>query len=236
MVKNHLKSIAAPRDWALNRKEYKWAVKPLAGKHPLNDCISINFVIKKILNYAKTTKEVKKILNDGNFIVDKKQRKDYKFALGLMDVIEIPKLNEFYRVLHMKDGSLGLVAVENKETNLKLLKVIRKKVVKNGKMQLTFHDGRNILLDKFDGSVWDTAIFDLSTGKILKYIKLDKGNIVYFSGGTYKGLAGKVKDLVRQSKISRPMVIAEIDGKDCTTLMEYAFVVGKDKSEVKLNE
>ena len=234
MVKNHLKSIAAPKKWKFGRKKNKWLAKPLPGPHGLNNCLTVNFIVKNILNYAKTTKEVKKILGEGNVKIDKKLRKNYKFPVGIMDVFEVPQINQYYRVLYGKDGRLNLFSIDAKESNLKLLKIIRKNAVKNNKIQLTFHDGRNILLDKFDGKIGDTALFDIEKSQVSKFIDLGKGSLVYFHSGAYVGNLGKIKEIISEGKMSKPKVLVEVNGKDYVTLVDYAFVVGKDKPEIKI--
>src|SRR3989344_1569748 len=234
MGKNHLLRIAAPQGWSFNRRKSVWTARPLPGPHAINNCVTTNFVLKELLDHAKTTKEVKKILNDGDFVVDKKVRKDYKYPVGFMDIIEIPKLKEYYRTLYLPNGRLSLISIEEKDSNKKLLKVVRKTAVKKGKIQLTFHDGRNITMDNFDGKVGDTALFDLEKNNVIKFISLDKGTLVFLNGGGHIGSIGKVKEIIRESNLAKPKVLVEIDGKDYITFMDYAFVIGNDKPELNL--
>ena len=234
MVQNHLSRITAPKSWAISRKATKWTARPLPGMHPIDKCITVNFMLRDLLNYAKTRKEINKILNEGQLLVDKKIRKESKFATGLMDVIDIPKLNENYWVLYNAHGQFYLLPIDKKESNLKLLKVVRKTVVKNGKMQVTFHDGKNLLLDKFDGKIGDTALFDIEKYNVLKWLPFEKDSVVYLAGGKHTGAIGRIKDVIRAKNLEKPKVVVEIHGKEYTTLMEYAFVVGKNHPEIKL--
>ena len=64
MVKRHLSRLTAPKSWPIKRKSTKWITRPHPGPHTLKNCMSLNIVLKNILKYAKTTKEVKKILDD----------------------------------------------------------------------------------------------------------------------------------------------------------------------------
>src|SRR3989344_5576822 len=165
MGKNHIKRIAAPKSWDIKRKTYKFIARPMPGPHSVKFALTLNFLLRNVLEYAKTTKEIKMILTNKSILVDKKIRKDYKFPIGLMDVVEIPKLNEYYRVLYDTNGRLKLVKIDKKESNLKLLRIVKKSAVKKGKIQLTFHDGRNLVLDKFEGNVGDSALFDIENKK-----------------------------------------------------------------------
>ncbi|MBS3152337.1 30S ribosomal protein S4e [Candidatus Woesearchaeota archaeon] len=234
MVQNHLSRLAAPRVWGLKRKTTKWIARPIPGPHPLKLSLTLSFLLRDILEYAKTTKEVKKILNEGQILVDGVVRKEYRFPVGLMDVLEIPKLNEYYRVVYNNNGRFSLVAIKKDEIKLKLLRIIRKTVVKSGKLQLTFHDGRNILVNKFDGNVGDSVLFDLTKGNISKIINLKKGSLVYLSGGSHVGKFGKVKDVIKAKDLQKPKVIVEVDDSEYITIADYAFVLGDNKPEISL--
>jgi len=236
MGKNHIKRIAAPKSWDIKRKTYKFIARPMPGPHSVKSALTLNFLLRNVLEYAKTTKEIKMILTNKSILVDKTVRNDYKFPIGLMDVVEIPAMNEYYRMIYNSKGKLKLLSIDSKESNMKLLKVINKSIVKKGKIQLTFHDGRNILLDKFEGKVGDTALFDLQKKEIKKWLPLAENALVYLSGGGYVGSLAKIKGIIKARDLQKGKVLIEIDGKDYITLSDYAFVVGKDKSEIKVQE
>ncbi|MBI2148099.1 30S ribosomal protein S4e [Candidatus Woesearchaeota archaeon] len=234
MVQNHLSRIAAPNSWSLKRKTNKWIARPMPGPHSLNHSFTLSFLLNNILEYAKTAKEVRKILNDGDVLIDNIVRKESKFPVGLMDVIEIPKLKEFYRITYNNKGKFSLISIKKDEAKLKLLKIIRKSAVKGGKLQLTFHDGRNILLDKFNGKIGDSVLFDFDKKNINKILNLEKGSLVYLSGGSHIGKLGKIKNVIKSKDLQKPKVTVDIDGNEYITLAEYIFVLGKDKPEINL--
>lgn len=234
MAENHLSRLAAPKNWPIKRKTNKWIVRPLSGPHPINGSIPLSVLIRELLEHAKTAKEVKLILNKKNVLVDKVVRADYKFPVGLMDVVEIPELDEYYRVIFDKNGMFFVLPINKEESNLKLLKVIRKNLVKGGKIQVTLHDGRNILLDKFDGHVGDSVLFDIKNKSVKKLLTLEKNSLVYLYNGTYIGNIGNVKDLVNTQGLQKNKIMVEIDGKQHMTLSSYALVIGKNKSEINL--
>src|SRR3989344_3965189 len=119
MVKRHLSRLAAPKSWPIERKQNKWIVRPNQGPHSLEEGIPLGLAIRNILHQARTIKEVKKILIDKNILVDKKIRQDYKFPLGIMDVLELPKTKDSSRVLFNKKGKFTLKSINNEESNLK---------------------------------------------------------------------------------------------------------------------
>ena len=234
MGKNHLLNLNAPKSWKFNRRVNKFVARPIPGPHPIKRSLTLTFIFRELLEQAKTTKEIQRILTNGQVLIDKIIRKDVKYPVGLMDVIEIPKLEERYRMVLNKAGTLNLITINLKEADFKLLKVINKTVIKKGKFQITFHDGRNLLLDKAECNIGDSALFNLKEKKITKWIPLAKGSLIYLSDGGHVGSLGKVIDIIKARDLQKPKVLVEIDGKNYITLMSYSFVVGKDKPEINI--
>lgn len=234
MVQNHLSRISAPKSWQIKRKSTKWITRPMPGPHPLRSSFTLGFLLRDFLDYAKTNKEIKSILNGNNILVDGVVRKENKFPIGFMDLVEISKLGEYYRIVYNLNGKFSLVPIKKEESNIKLLMIVRKTPVKKGKLQITFHDGRNILADKFSGHVGDSVLFDLGKRYVNKILSLEPGSLVYLSGGAHIGRIGKVKQVIKAKDLQKPKVVVEIDGNEYITPTKYAFVVGKDKPEVNL--
>ena len=228
----HLKRINAPRDWAIKRKERKFIARPLPGPHALDSCITLNNLIKEFLNQAKISKEVKYILNNKKILINKVPRIDYRFPVGIMDIIEIPDLKLSYILLYNKKGKFFLNPVE--DANTKLCKIIGKKIQKKGKIQINLDDGRNLLLDKNNYAVGDTLVIDLSNNKIKDHLKLDKDFFVYITGGSYKGNIGKLQKVIPGKDCEEPKIAFSEDKHNYTTLKKYAFVIGKDKPLIEV--
>ena len=94
MGKNHLKRLNAPKTWPISRKGSKWITKQNPGPHKLNESMPLNIIIRDLLIYAKTTKEVKNILSNKDILINKRVIKEKKFPVGTFDIIEIPKTKE----------------------------------------------------------------------------------------------------------------------------------------------
>ena len=52
MVKNHLKTLNAPKTWAIKRKENTFVTKPQPGSHSYKLGFSINHILKSELNIS----------------------------------------------------------------------------------------------------------------------------------------------------------------------------------------
>ena len=227
-MKMHLKRLNMPRTWQVERKTIKFITRPCPGPHKLNNCITLDFMLKEFLKYAKIRKEVKHVLNNGKILVDKRQIKDYKFPIGLMDVIDVVELNEHYRILLDENGKFVMAKISKDNSGMKFCKIIGKTVLKKNKVQLNFVDGRNIIVDKDGYKVGDTAIIDLNTGKIKKHLKLEQGASVMLTAGKHIGKVGVVEKLNQYDGMRESTIIFKDAEGSVETLKEYCYVIDKD--------
>ena len=230
MVKRHLKRLVAPKSWKIKRKGITFVTRPKPGMHSKKNSISLNLVLRDMLNYAKTTRDVKMILSDKGVLVDKKQVKDHRFSVGVMDIIEIPKINKCFRVLLNKKGNICVVEIKGDETKIKLCKIIGKTVIKKGKIQLNLNDGGNIIIDKNNYKTGDTLVIQLPEKKIKEHLKFEKGSSVYLSGGKHKGESGIVEE-IKDSMIK----VKSKSGESFETSKKFAFVIGREKPIITLS-
>lgn len=228
MGKDHIKRLAAPKTWQVNRKGIKFITKPIPGPHSLKNGIALGTLLKEILSFANTTREIKKLLHLNEVKVDGKPIKDFRFPVGLFDTIEFVNTNEYFRIILNKNGKIGLVRISKEEALLKPCKIIGKSLVK-GKLQLNLYDGKNILVDKDGYKVGDTIILSLPGQKISKLLNLDKNSIIFLAGGKHIGEVGNVEDIVENKIIYKNQKNDLIE-----TSKKYAFVIGDDKSSLKL--
>jgi len=104
----HLKRLAAPEFWPLLRKEAVWTVKPSPGPHSISKSLPLLIVIRDVIGYAKTYREARKLIAEGHFKVDGRVRRDYKFPVGLMDVLETVDTGELFRVVRSEEHTSEL--------------------------------------------------------------------------------------------------------------------------------
>jgi len=229
MVKNHLKRIAAPRTWNILRKETVFITGPNPGAHTLAQGVALTTFLREIVRVAKTSREVKHILNHGTVLVDGIKRKEPRFNVGLMDVISLPDSKQYFRLTLDEKGRLSAVAVDAKEANKKLAQVKNITTIKGGKTQLTLSDGRAVTVAKKECSVGDVVLIEVPSQKILKQFTLSDKKPVFLTGGKHAG-----KKAVVQSVDKNMIVIETADKEKHTTKKEYAFIIGDKDEELTL--
>ncbi len=227
-MKSHLKRLVTPKSWTLLKKEEKFVVRPRPGAHPAKLSMPITLLLKN-LGYAATTKEVKKILNTREVLVDGRRVKENKFPVGFMDVITIKETNDSLRIVLDKKGRLKVIPADKDEVQLKLCRVKKKTALKKGRIQVNLSDNKNILTDKKDMKVGDTVLITIPFQEIKQHLPLEKGALICLIGGKHIGHKGTV-DSIEGNKL-----IYTTAKKKHESLKKYAFVIGKGKEAIKLD-
>ncbi|MBS3159650.1 30S ribosomal protein S4e [Candidatus Woesearchaeota archaeon] len=222
MVQNHMSRLAAPKCWQILKKENKWVIRSSCGPHPLYQSIPITLLLREYLGYAKNYKEVKSMLQDKEVLINNKVIHDTGYPVGLMDILDIPKLKETYVVFFNKKEKIVLKKIES--TNIHLLKIKRKNTVKKGKVQITFHNGMNLLFDKSKEKIGDSVLFNFREKKIEDILPLKKNSLIYFCGGSNVGRFGKVKEIIEYKNKTKE-ISCDIEGKEYISLLENLFVI-----------
>jgi len=232
--RKHLKRFKAPKHWPIHPKENKWTTKPNAGPHAIEESLPLILIVRDILGVADNAREAKRIINNGEIIVDGRIRKDFKFPVGFMDVLEIPKSESVYRVLPDEKGRLILhpIAAENKE--FKLCKIVDKTTIRGGKTQLNLHDGRNCLVDD-EYKAGDVIILKVPDQDISERIIFEEGTIGLITGGKHIGEIGRIKEInITKSSMPNTVEMETEDKKVFLTLKDYVFVIGKEEAAITL--
>ena len=232
-----LKRKPAPRFWSIHRKEFVWVVKPSSGPHSLENCLPLSIVLRDILGVAKTRKEATMIISQGKVIVDGKVRRKDDFPVGLMDIISMPELNKFFRIMPFHKG-LFLSPVSKEETSFKLCRVEDKTAVKNGCVQIALHDGSNILVKVADAKnpqevvyeTFETLKLSLPEKQVVDHLKTMEGNLAVITGGKNIGKQGKIVEIEKAEAKKRRnalVVIEDEKGIRYQTILDFVFSIGK---------
>ena len=234
-MSKHLKRLAAPRTVQLHRKEKKWTIKTSPGPHPLEKSVPLGLIIRDYLGLCNSYKEVKTLVSSGDILVDGSKRKNHKYPCGLMDVISIPKLKTYYRVLFDKNGKLVLLPISSSDAEWKLRRIENKTFLKGNKIQINFHDGFNILIKKDEYKPGDVLKIAFKDNKIDDVFKYEKGTVSMVIGGSHTGEMANIEDIVTIAS-SKPN-LAKMKGKtEFSTLTHYIFPIGKTKSIISIPE
>ena len=225
----HEKRVASPTSWPITRKTHHWVVGANAGPHSKETGIPLLVVVRDLLKVANNSREAKRIVNEGTIFVDGKARSDYKYMVGLFDIVSIPSTNEYYRVL--LDAKNRFKLYKEGAGALKLCRINNKTTVKKGAAQLNLHDGSNILASN-DYNTFDTVLLGQDR-KIVKHIPYKPGNLAMIVGGEHSGEIGKIKQ-IRKVRGSGTNMVAISNEKEFETIEEYVFVIGESTPEIKV--
>ncbi|MCS7122145.1 MAG: 30S ribosomal protein S4e [Archaeoglobaceae archaeon] len=222
----HQKRLSAPKTYKIPRKGFKWVVKSSPGPHN-KEAVPLLLIVRDLLKLADTAREARRIIGAGEVLVDRVPRKDYKFPVGLFDVISIPKINKNYRILF--DGKGRYVPKEIGDPEVKLYKIVNKTMVKGGKIQLNLFDGTNILASR-DFKTKDSVLLKIPEKKILDHLKFEEGALVMIVGGNHAGRIGILKNYKILRSPAPNLVTVETEKGEITTVEDHIFVIGKKGS------
>ncbi|MFW6449425.1 MAG: hypothetical protein ACOCZ6_00095 [Nanoarchaeota archaeon] len=232
MSKSHLKRINVPRTWDVKRKDNVFITRPKPAGHKLKFSLPLIVVFRDMLGKVKTTKELEFVLNNKEVYLNGKKAYSPKQAVGLMDVIRLPEIKEYYRIVINNAGVLGYVQIDEKESTKLPILLKNKAKLKSGKTQLNFTNGYCMLVDKDNYKTGDMLIYDFLQKKIIDHITLEKGAAVYFTSGKNIGETATLEEINDNSLIcKKDDKTFEIDRRSAK---DYLFLVGKEAPAIKL--
>jgi len=244
--RRHLKRKPAPEFWPIHRKEAVWTVKPNAGPHPISRCIPLTLVLRDALDVAKTRSEAKTIIHEEKIMVDGKVQREELFPTGVMDVVSIPDMEKWYRVLPYEKGLL-FHSISKDEATFKLCRIENKKVLSGGNVQLNLHDGRNVLVKVKDPNkpeedvfhTLDTLKISLPNQEILSHMKLAEGAPALIISGKNAGKHGKIVAIEQRPRQKRKNSLVTVEDERenrFQTTVDYVFVIGDKQPHISLPE
>jgi len=229
-----LKRQMAPKFWRIETKTKALTTSPSAGPHPAFSSIPLRIIIRDILNIAENASEAKTILNAGKVQIDGVTRKDPGFPIGLMDIIHIPDMQKYYRAL---PSPKGLILKEmTKDYDKKMLRIKNKRLLRNNKIQLNFHDGTNLISNKTDYKPNDVVVVKTPSKEIISHVTLETGVSLLITGGKNIGKIAKLKKIERISGSRADELIIETKDGDHKTQTKFVFAIGKEKPLIDLGE
>ncbi|RLG48087.1 MAG: 30S ribosomal protein S4e [Thermoproteota archaeon] len=231
----HLKRLASPKHWAIPRRVKKWAARPKPGPHGLEEGIPLLILVRDILGLALTGKEARKIIAQKKIFVDGKPRYDYKFIVGLMDVISIPDMNLNFRLVPDAKHLIKPIEIPKDEADKKLVKIRTKVTVKGGRLQVGTHDGRSFIIppdsENFELSIGDSLLIRVPEQEILRRFPLKEGYVGIILKGENAGKVCKIE------RVGELIEAKDLDQADIyRVLARNIMVVGEGVPVIKVRE
>lgn len=225
--KKHLKRLNAPKHWMLDKLSGIFAPKPSQGPHKTRECLPLLLILRNRLKYALTGKEVQQILKQRLVKVDGKVKTDVTYPTGFMDVIDLDKTDEHFRLVYDTKGRFVVHRISREEATYKLCKVKRLEVGKGNVPYIATHDGRTIRYPDPDIKINDSIMLDLETGKIKDFVKFDVGNMCMATGGHNNGRVGIIVHREKHKGSFEIVHIEDAAGNRFATRITNVFVIGK---------
>ena len=237
-VYKHLKRIHAPKSWMLSKVGGIWATKPSQGPHKLRECIPLNLLLRTKLRLALNGKEAKLICKskEGNISIDGKVRTDFKYPVGIMDIVTVNKTNSNYRVNFDVKGRWRLVKISKEEAKYKLCKVTRRSMGPKKIPFITTSDGRTLRYPHPDIKEHDSIKIDLTKNEIIEHYKYKIGAQVLIIGGNNIGRAGQIEKIEKHPGSYEIVYIKDTTGKVFSTRLTNIFITGDQKSEIPVEK
>merc|ERR1712039_894967 len=166
------------------------------------------------MGYAITMKEGETIMKQRLIKIDGKTRTDPKFPTGFMDVVQIDKTGENFRIIYDVKGRFTVHRITASEAAYKLCRVRAVSTGPKGVPYLHTSDGRTIRYPDPNNKVQDIITFEV-------------GNLCMVTGGAN---AGRVGTMISREKHPGSFDIVHIkdsQGHVFATRLNYVFVIGK---------
>jgi small subunit ribosomal protein S4e len=158
--------MTAPKWWPIDRKNTRFTFAP-RGAYKRELSLPLLLFIRTCSSSRRTEGGLG-VIKKGEVLVDGRKRKDPNFGVGPFCMIEIPSAKKTWRAIP-KDG-LSFIEVPDKESNLKLCKIVDKNTVRGGKTQLNLSDGRNMLTEE-KYATNDSLLIQVPEQKVVDHIK-----------------------------------------------------------------
>lgn len=224
--KKHLKRLNAPRSWNLGKMGGIWAPKPSPGPHKNRECIPVTVVLRERLKYALTNKECVQICMERCVKVDGKVRTDSNYPLGFMDVLEMEKCDDRFRVLFDTKGRYVLQRISREEASYKLCR-INKVFISSRKIPVAItDDGRTLRYPDPDVKVNDTVRLSIETGRMSDIYKFELGALVMLTKGRNIGRIGTLAHIERHEGSFDIVTVRDSKGSTFSTRLSNVFVIG----------
>lgn len=225
------KRLAAPRSWPIKRKGTKWITSISPGPHSAENAVPLLIMVRDMLGLADYAKEAKRIIKNGEILINGRVRKDHRFPCGFFDVVSIPGMKKNYLIIPDQKGRIKLRELGEEDAKRRIVKVVGKRMISGGRIQLTFHDGWT-MLGSNDVNVGDGLVLSIPGAEVLAHYPYKEGSLAFVAGGAKCGMIGRIKE-IRKIRSQKPnIVVLESNGNTFETIEKYVYVIGEREAEL----
>jgi len=225
-MSGHQKRLSVPDSWPVGRKEIAYTVKA-EGPHG-DDGVPLLIVLRDVLGYVDSRKEARYALDQGSILIDGSQPSDETRPVGMFDILAFTERGEYYRVFPEEGGRLALTPIDEDSAGSKLGKVVDKRHVEGGRIQLTLHDGRTLVTDETDVGGGDSVVVSNDDGEIVAHFPYEEGALVTAVDGRHAGEIGRIEEIrVTPGSGSNDVVVDGDDG-GFETVSEYVVIIDEN--------
>lgn len=226
---HHLKRLTVPKQWNLDKKSGKYALRPLPGPHSKFLSIPLGYVLSRFLKVANTAKEIEYITNNKMVTVNGRDVNSVKFPVGLFDVITFKKTNQHFRIYFGANGKFKLHSISSDEAMFRLSKVISKHSHEGYTYTHTM-DGYNFNFADPAINLQDTVKINIKTNEIVANFALETGKLAYTYSGPHCGRIGTVIRIDVAIDLKKTIFIQDKLGKIFHVSSNDVMVIGENNS------
>ncbi len=229
----HQKRLSAPKRWPVERKAEMFTVKAGAGPHG-EAGVPLLVVLRDVLGYADSRKEARYALNQNNVVINGTAVSDEERPVGMFDILAFQEREEYYRVFPGEGGRLALTPIDEDAAQSKLGKIVEKRDVPGGDVQLTLHDGQTLLADEEAYSPSDSLVVANESDDVVAHFEYEEGALVTAVAGSHAGEIGRIETIQVTPGSAANNVIASQDdipgvsGDGFETIAEYIVVIDEN--------
>lgn len=204
----HKKRLPAPRHYPIARKGLTYVSTIKGSRSPENAVPTVLF-LREIVEFAESEKEAKEIVRKGAVLRNGEPIRDIKEGIGVLDTVEIPAIEETYRVV--RDGEkLKFVSVTDSEKSI--AKIVDKSA-DGESFVYRLHNGENFRTDT-EYETGNTLVFNSN----VKEVELEEGAQVAVIDGKHAGKSGEVQK-INERGMNPDTALVE-DGEEFETKFE----------------
>ena len=138
--------------------------------------------------------ELKKILLEDKVLVNNKVVREENHSLVIFDSVNLPVMKKNYILTLTEKGKFTAKEVSESEAKNKISRVYGKSILKKGRVQINFDDGRNIISNE-KVKVGDSVLINLKDKKIEKILPIKEKSRVIIVKGKHLGKQGTIEKI-----------------------------------------